>query len=166
MDANISEQLKNAFDQQIHFSVADVVVASREHQSFFNKYQIQKVGELPATESCSLTSLVANTGLQFSINSQEADLQDDSSEWPTYIVGEPGAGVDSFFDDTDDPNDGVNHNAEFEAAVIYDSYKTDAFLLQDYFCFVEIYRINNLWLAANEGDDDVNFRYREIFRTG
>ena len=36
---------------------------------------------------------------------------------------------------------------------------TDAFLLADYFCFVEIYRVNNLRLAANEGGDDVSFRY-------
>ena len=35
------------------------------------------------------------------------------------------------------------------------------FLLQDYFCFMEVFRINNLWLAANEGDDVANFRYKE-----
>ena len=91
----------------------------------------------------------------------DADLEDDASEGPADIGGEPGAGVDTFRDDEGLANNADSDNLGLEAAVIYDSYKADEFLLQDYFCFMDILKINNLWLAANEGDDDANYRYKE-----
>ena len=35
------------------------------------------------------------------------------------------------------------------------------FLLQDYFCFMEVFRMKNLWVAANECDEDANYGYKE-----
>ena len=35
------------------------------------------------------------------------------------------------------------------------------FLLQDYFCLMEVFRINNLWLAANEDVPEAHYTYKE-----